>query len=137
MKELSLVLLMALGSIVVKSQDTIRHESGVKYVEIETGMGEAPVDGNQVKVMYVGKLLNGKVFDQSIDPFKYTLGDKGIIPGLNIGIAMMREGGSGVLIIPAALGYGAKGAKNEDDPSQYDIPPDSDLIFEIELLKVK
>lgn len=138
MKTLFLILSLSFTYVVTSAQsDTTYNDKGVGYVVLEKGEGKKPVNGQQVKVLYVGKLTNGKVFDESLDPFKYTLGDKGIIPGWNSGIAMMNEGDKGVLIIPAAQGYGAKGAKNDEDPTQYDIPPNSDLIFEMQLLKVK
>ena len=137
MKNILITVFAVLMTAALLGQDTIKTLSGVQYVVLTKGNGASPVVGSQVKVMYLGKLRNGTIFDQSEVPFKYEIGDKGIIPGWNEGIQLMKEGEYGILFIPAKLGYAEKGAKNEEDPTKYDIPPNSDLIFEMQLLKVK
>ncbi len=105
--------------------------SGLYYIEKSKGKGVQAVKGKMVSVKYVGKLLNGKIFDQSKDkPFEFSLGQGQVIPGWDEGIALMKEGGKATLIIPSKLAYGENGAGN-------DIPPFSPLVFDVELIKVK
>jgi len=107
-------------------------QSGLIFVDVEPGTGEAALPGEKVKVHYTGYLLNGKKFDSSVDrgqPFEFTLGQGQVIPGWDEGIAMMRVGGKAKLIIPSRIAYGARGAG-------ADIPPNSPLVFEVELLEV-
>jgi FKBP-type peptidyl-prolyl cis-trans isomerase len=70
-------------------------------------------------------------------PFKFTLGKKEVIPGWEEGFKLMSEGEKGYLIIPANLAYGKKGVKNPDNANKYLIPPDTMLIFEVELVSFK
>jgi peptidylprolyl isomerase len=99
--------------------------------EIVTGTGTAAKTGSAVAVNYVGALYKtGKVFDASWkrnEPFTFTLGKGQVIPGWEQGIVGMKVGGRRELIIPAALGYGAKGSP----PS---IPPNEALVFIVDLL---
>ncbi len=104
--------------------------SGLYYVMIKEGNGEMPVQGDNVKVHYTGKLLNGNVFDSSVErnePIEVPIGMGYVIPGWDEGIMMMSKGEKGVLYIPYYLGYGDRGAG-------ADIPPFSNLIFEVELI---
>ena len=104
--------------------------SGLYYVMTEEGNGEMPAKGDNVKVHYTGKLLNGKVFDSSIErgePIEVPIGMGYVIPGWDEGIMMMSKGEKGVLYIPYYLGYGDRGAG-------ADIPPFANLIFEVELI---
>ena len=104
--------------------------SGLYYVMTEEGNGEMPEKGNNVKVHYTGKLLDGKVFDSSVErgePIEIPIGMGYVIPGWDEGIMMMSKGEKGVLYIPYYLGYGDRGAG-------ADIPPFANLIFEVELI---
>ena len=104
--------------------------TGLYYVMVEEGNGEMPEKGDNVKVHYTGKLLNGKVFDSSIErgePIEVPIGMGYVIPGWDEGIMMMSKGEKGVLYIPYYLGYGDRGAG-------ADIPPFATLIFEVELI---
>lgn len=104
-------------------------ESGLIYVCTKQGKGEQPQAGQNVKVHYTGKLLDGTVFDSSVErgePISFPLGSGYVIPGWDEGIALMRKGETGVLYIPARLGYGARNVGP--------IPPFSNLIFEVELV---
>lgn len=105
-------------------------ESGLYYVQISEGNGEKPAQGANVKVHYTGKLLNGEVFDSSIErgePIDIPIGVGRVIPGWDEGIMMMSKGEKGVLYIPYNLGYGERGAGGV-------IPPYANLIFEVELV---
>jgi peptidylprolyl isomerase len=106
--------------------------SGLKYVDEAVGGGAAPEKGKRVRVHYTGRLTNGKKFDSSVDrkePFEFTIGVGQVIRGWDEGVMTMRVGGRRQLIIPAELGYGARGAP----PA---IPPNAELIFDVELLGV-
>ena len=111
-----------------------RTESGLHYVDQTLGAGASPVSGDLVKVHYVGKLLNGTVFDSSRDnpqtqgqPIDFQVGVGMVIPGWEEGIMSMKKGGKRTLVIPSSLGYGAEGAPGA-------IPPNSVLVFDVELV---
>jgi len=107
-------------------------ESGLKYYDIVEGDGAVAESGNDVTVNYTGWLTNNVKFDSSLDsgqPFTFTLGTGGVIPGWDEGVAGMKVGGKRQLIIPAELGYGETGGGT--------IPPNATLIFEVELLDVQ
>jgi len=104
--------------------------SGLYYEMIKDGNGEMPVKENKVKVHYTGKLLDGTVFDSSVErgePIEFPLGVGYVIPGWDEGIALMSKGEKGVLYIPWFLGYGDRGAGMM-------IQPYSNLVFEVELV---
>jgi FKBP-type peptidyl-prolyl cis-trans isomerase FkpA len=111
--------------------------SGLQYKEVKTGAGAAAVSGARVTVHYTGWLQNpdgsaGLKFDSSRDrnePFKFVLGAGNVIKGWDEGVQGMRVGGQRRLVIPAALGYGQRGAGGV-------IPPNAVLIFDVELLGV-
>jgi peptidylprolyl isomerase len=107
--------------------------SGLKYVDLVQGDGGSPQTGQTVSVNYIGTLENGKKFDSSYDrgkPFEFRMGTGSVIKGWDEGLVSMKVGGKRKLIIPPALGYGVRGAPP-------DIPGNSTLVFEIELLGVK
>jgi FKBP-type peptidyl-prolyl cis-trans isomerase len=106
--------------------------SGLQYWDITVGTGTAASSGKTVKVHYTGWLTNGKKFDSSVDrgtPFSFKLGAGQVIKGWDEGVAGMKVGGKRQLRIPPDLGYGAQGAGGV-------IPPNSILIFDVELLDV-
>ena len=111
--------------------------SGLQFEELIIGEGELAAAGQHVTVHYTGWLQNtdgsaGKKFDSSKDrdePFEFPLGAGHVIKGWDEGVQGMKVGGARKLIIPAALGYGARGAGGV-------IPPNATLIFEVELLGV-
>jgi len=112
--------------------DVITTKSGLKYIELKVCAGKTAEAGDTVEVHYTGKLANGKKFDSSLDrgkPFAFKLGAGRVIKGWDEGVAGMKVGGKRKLMIPAKLGYGSRGAGDV-------IPPDADLVFEVELLKV-
>jgi len=105
-------------------------DSGLMYVITKAGEGAAPRKGANVSVHYTGKLLNGTVFDSSVqrdEPFSFPIGAGRVIRGWDEGVMMMKQGGQRTLVIPPELGYGARGAGGA-------IPPNAWLVFEVELL---
>ncbi|BAW95310.1 FKBP-type peptidyl-prolyl cis-trans isomerase [[Synechococcus] sp. NIES-970] len=108
-------------------------ESGLQYIDEVVGEGEFPMAGEMVTVHYTGKLTDGKVFDSSVkrnEPFSFVIGVGQVIKGWDEGVITMKPGGKRTLIIPAELGYGARGAGGV-------IPPNATLIFDVELLGIR
>jgi FKBP-type peptidyl-prolyl cis-trans isomerase FkpA len=110
--------------------------SGLQYEDTVVGEGAQAQAGQQVTVHYTGWLYNngtqGAKFDSSKDrgdPFGFSLGAGMVIQGWDEGVQGMKVGGTRVLVIPAELGYGARGAGGV-------IPPNATLKFEVELLGV-
>lgn len=107
-------------------------ESGYKAEDIVAGQGGLAERGDSITVHYVGMLTNGKVFDSSRDsnvPFTFVVGSGQVIRGWDEGLIGMREGGRRILTIAPDYAYGSRGIGP--------IPPNSTLIFEVELLKVE
>ena len=106
-------------------------ENNLKTVILKPGTGDEAVNGTMVTVNYTGWLVNGTKFDSSLDrnrPLEFTLGAKEVIEGWEKGVLGMKVGEIRRLEIPANMAYG--------DRDLGIIPPNSDLIFEVELLKV-
>jgi FKBP-type peptidyl-prolyl cis-trans isomerase len=99
--------------------------------DIKVGSGAAAQPGNKVSVHYTGTLTDGTEFDSSVGkaPFNFTLGIGNVIQGWDNGVVGMKVGGKRRLIIPADMAYGAK--------NQPGIPPNSTLVFIVELLEVQ
>jgi peptidylprolyl isomerase len=111
--------------------------SGLKIIDIKVGTGPAPKPGQTCMMHYTGWLYEndkkGAKFDSSLDrnqPFSFPIGQHQVIAGWDEGVATMKVGGKRTLIIPPALGYGARGAAGV-------IPPNATLMFDVELLGVK
>jgi FKBP-type peptidyl-prolyl cis-trans isomerase FkpA len=116
-----------------KEPKVITTKSGLKYIDEKEGTGAEAKKGDTVDVHYTGWLKDGKKFDSSKDrgrPFTFQLGAGMVIKGWDEGVAGMKVGGQRKLIIPPELGYGARGAGGV-------IPPNAELTFEVELLKIK
>ena len=106
--------------------------SGLQYIDQRVGDGPVAKNGDRVQVHYLGTLSDGTKFDASRDrgaPLDYHIGVDPVVEGWKEGIIGMKVGGKRKLLVPAKLGYGAEGRK----PS---IPPNADLVFEIELLRI-
>jgi FKBP-type peptidyl-prolyl cis-trans isomerase len=106
--------------------------SGLYYQDLVVGTGDAAVTGSTVTVHYTGWLHDGTKIDSSLDrgtPFTFPLGAGTVIAGWDLGVAGMKEGGKRKLVIPPNLGYGRN--------RYYDIPGNSTLVFDIELLVVE
>lgn len=107
-------------------------ETGVQVQDEVLGEGAAARVGDTVTVHYIGKLTDGKVFDSSVDrgePFSFTLGAGQVIKGWDEGLVGMKEGGKRILMIAPDYGYGSQGVGP--------IPPNSTLIFQVELIKTE
>ena len=114
-----------------KNDSVVQTKSGLQYMVLKEGTGIKPGPTDEVTVHYTGKLLDGTVFDSSVDrgePATFPL-DK-VIPGWTEGLQLMSEGSKYRLFIPSELAYGSKGAGE-------DILPNSTLIFDVELIKVE
>ena len=119
------------GALTLKNPTTTA--SGLKYEDEVVGTGVQPEAGRRVTVHYTGTLVNGTKFDSSKDrgqPYTFIIGTGSVIKGWDEGVMTMRVGGKRLLYIPTALAYGAR------SPSPA-IPPNGDLIFEVELLGVQ
>ncbi len=107
--------------------------SGLHYVITKSTNGASPKVSDSVSVHYVGKLLDGKEFDSSLkrgEPFEFPLGQGMVIPGWDEGFALLKKGEKALFIIPSGLAYGPRGAGDM-------IPPNSILLFEVELVDFK
>jgi FKBP-type peptidyl-prolyl cis-trans isomerase FkpA len=111
----------------------------LQQIDVKIGTGKEAIAGSNVSVHYSGWLFDanaakqhGAAFDSSVGrgPFSFPLGAGRVIKGWDQGVAGMKVGGKRTLIIPAELGYGARGAGGV-------IPPNATLIFDVELLDVK
>ena len=116
-----------------KSPAEVTTPSGLKYIDLVEGSGPTPQRGQTVTVHYAGTLENGKKFDSSYDrgkPADFRIGVGAVIKGWDEGLMSMKVGGKRKFIIPSALGYGREGRPP-------DIPGNSTLVFDVELLGVK
>jgi FKBP-type peptidyl-prolyl cis-trans isomerase FkpA len=134
----AIIAALAIGAIVFltsgggKPGVEVTTASGLKYIDEVIGSGPSPTPGKTVTVHYTGALENGTKFESSLDsgePLVFKIGTGAVIKGWDEGLMTMKVGGKRRLIIPPELAYGAMGR-----PS---IPPNSTLIFEIEMLNVK
>ncbi|MBU3679164.1 MAG: FKBP-type peptidyl-prolyl cis-trans isomerase [Candidatus Kapabacteria bacterium] len=104
--------------------------TGLQYMVVKEGTGAKPTSASVVKIHYTGKLIDGKVFDSSVErgqPVEFPVG--GVIPGFSEALSLMSIGAKYMVYIPQELGYGMQSAGP--------IPPGSTLVFEIELLGIK
>ena len=135
---LGLFAILSVTGTATAEDKVITTKSGLKYIDETVGTGTEAVAGKSVSVHYTGWLdeggnKKGKQFDSSRvrnQPFDFNLGAHQVIAGWDEGVAGMKIGGKRTLLIPSALGYGARGAGGA-------IPPNADLIFDVELLGVK
>ncbi len=106
-------------------------ESGLQIRTITEGTGESPAATDKVTVHYTGKLIDGTVFDSSVERGEpATFGLNQVIRGWTEGLQLMKTGEKAELVIPADLGYGPRGAGSV-------IPPNATLVFEVELLSIE
>ena len=100
----------------------------IKIEELVEGDGAIVKDGNTVEVMYIGSFPEGKTFDNG--SFSFRVGSGQVVPGFDLGVQGMKKGGKRRITIPPELGYGAAGAGGV-------IPPNSTLVFELEILEIR
>ena len=113
-----------------KNDSVVQTASGLQYMVLKEGTGAKPGPTDEVTVHYTGRLVDGTVFDSSVErgePATFAL-DK-VIPGWTEGLQLMKEGAKYRLFLPSELGYGTTGAGDK-------IYPNSVLIFDVELIKV-
>lgn len=114
-----------------KRPEVITTASGLQYEVLEEGNGPQPTAGDQVKVHYTGRLIDGTVFDSSVERGEpATFGVTQVIPGWVEALQLMKAGSKWRLHIPSQLAYGPQGAPGSP------IGPNSTLIFDVELLEV-
>lgn len=107
--------------------------TGIRYVIEQPGTGQKPKPGDNVSVLYVGKLLNGEVFDQAMDknkPFTFRVGRDMVIQGWDQILPLMQLGEKRTVIVPPELAYGTRGQAPR-------IPRSASLVFTIELIEIK
>jgi len=111
--------------------------SGLYYTIQKEGTGAPITSGQKVTMNYTGKTLDGKEFDSNLDekfhhvkPFEFTSGSGGVIRGWDEGVMLLKKGSKATLYVPSTLGYGAQSPSPE-------LPPNSNLIFEVEVLDAK
>ena len=115
---------------VASEEGVTRTSSGLCFRVLEQGTGEVPTPDDRVIVHYRGTLIDGTVFDSSVErgePIDFVLNQ--VIPGWTEGVQLMKEGAKFRFFIPYNLAYGERGAGS-------DIPPYAALIFDVELIKV-
>jgi FKBP-type peptidyl-prolyl cis-trans isomerase len=116
----------------VAGRDTISLESGLKYIVVAEGRGPQPGEGKIVEVDYTGFLMNGNIFDSSVErgqPFRFILGRGQVIQGWDEGVALMKKGARFRFIVPPELAYGER--------AMGPIPSNATLIFDVELLDIE
>ena len=114
-----------------KKEGVVTLPSGLQYLVIKEGNGKRPKATDKVKCHYEGMLVDGTLFDSSVqrgEPATFPLNQ--VIAGWTEGLQLLKEGGKATFYIPAQLGYGEQGVPGM-------IPPNSTLIFDVELLEVK
>jgi peptidylprolyl isomerase len=108
--------------------------SGLQYEDLVVGDGALAESGSQVLVHYTGTFTDGRKFDSSFDrgkPYPFRIDNREVIRGWDEGIKGMRVGGKRRLIVPPHLAYGASGYGNGT------IPPNTTLVFEVELMDLR
>jgi peptidylprolyl isomerase len=112
----------------MEGYDKLTPDGGIKKKVIKQGTGNSPTYGSLVKVNYVGKFENGKVFDESDGGFEFNIGVGQVIKGWDLGVASMKVGEKATFFLTPDYGYGKRGAGGV-------IPANSNLIFDVELLR--
>jgi FKBP-type peptidyl-prolyl cis-trans isomerase len=118
---------------IAKNRITVKPTAnGLYFMKKSSGQGKMITKGSKVAVHYTGKLIDGTVFDSSVErtPFELTVGQNQVIPGWEEALLMMRGGSRATVLIPSKLGYGSRGMG-------YVIPPYAPLIFDMEVVSVE
>lgn len=112
-----------------KAPGAVTTPSGLVFQVITEGEGPMPVDGQTVSVTYIGRLSDGSVFDSTDTPIDLNV--SGVVAGFSEGLKMMKPGGKYRIVMPAALGYGERGAGGGV------IPPGAAIDFTVDLIGIK
>ncbi|GAA4009981.1 FKBP-type peptidyl-prolyl cis-trans isomerase [Hymenobacter fastidiosus] len=136
----SLLLFAALTAQAQLRADTVRLTSGVRYVVRTAGTGASAQPGDRMAVHYTGFLPDGHIFDSSVAqgrPLRLRVGQGEVIPGWDEVLLHLPTGTRAWVSIPARQAYGSSGVRDPDNESRYLIPPDSQLIFELEVVRIR
>ncbi|WP_177204735.1 FKBP-type peptidyl-prolyl cis-trans isomerase [Hymenobacter arizonensis] len=115
-------------------------QNGVRFVFHERGAGKLALAGTRVAVRYAGFLPDGHLFDATAasgSPLRFRVGRGEVIPGWDEVLPLLPAGSRVRVWIPAAHAYGATGVRDPDDESRYLIPPNTELVFELEVVSVR
>ena len=107
--------------------------AGIRYIILQEGKGETGKPGDKAAVLYIGRLLNGTIFDQATEhdkPFAFRVGRGAVIEGWDSILQLMKPGEKRLVIIPPELAYGTRGQPPK-------IPRGATLVFEMEVLEFK
>ena len=138
----SLTLLMLLaGASTTHAQrtDTLKTNTGLKYLILKRGNGQKPWLGKQVSFYYTVSFLNDNKFDSNANgkPYKANLNNEELIPGLLEGLTLMTKGAKYKFIIPANLAWAEEGVPNPEGNPKYLVEPNTTVVYEVELLDFK
>ncbi|TGE16999.1 FKBP-type peptidyl-prolyl cis-trans isomerase [Hymenobacter elongatus] len=114
--------------------------NGVRYTVRQLGTGPKAQTGDRMQVHYTGLLPDGHIFDSSVAqgrPLRLRVGQGEVIPGWDEILLLLPMGSRARVWIPAALAYGSTGVRNPDDEQRFIVPPNTDLIFELEVVKIR
>ena len=109
---------------------------GIYYAIDSVGEGDFPIYGDTCEVRYVGKFMDGTIFDASGNyTFEVVLGENQVIEGWEYGLQLFNKNAQGHLIIPSEFAYGSTGIR--DSYGNYAIPPNTTIVFNIEMVEIK
>ncbi|WP_143164276.1 FKBP-type peptidyl-prolyl cis-trans isomerase [Hymenobacter daecheongensis] len=120
--------------------DTVRLASGVRYVVRMPGSGAPARPGDRMAVHYTGFLPDGRMFDSSAGqgrPLRLRVGRGEVIRGWDEVLLLLPAGTRAWVSIPAEQAYGSRGVRNPDDESRFLIPPNANLVFELEVVRIR
>lgn len=123
-----------------QKNDTTYLDKGLKYIGLEKGKGKHLQNGQKVKIQYSGYIAKtGKAFGSNVGkrPFWFTLGAGEVIEGWDMALPLIKVQEKIKLFVPSSLGYGQEGIPDPNNEDKYIIPPNADLVFEIEVLSIK
>jgi FKBP-type peptidyl-prolyl cis-trans isomerase len=135
-----LLLLLTAPARAMAPADTLRLASGVRYVVHVPGSGAAAQVGDRMAVHYTGFLPDGHIFDSSVaqgKPLRLRVGRGEVIPGWDEVLLLLPAGTRAWVSIPAAQAYGSRGVRHPDDESRFLIPPNTNLVFELEVVRIR
>lgn len=120
--------------------DTLMTSSGLQYVVLQEGERRPVAKGDKVWVHYIGKRLNGKIFETSLAdraPIKFKVGEGEVIKAWEEIILYMREGMHVLVVVPPDYAYGVQGLADPDSDTEYLIKPRETVLYQLELVKIR